>query len=79
MNTNATIGGSAVKGPIGGAEMKLYYFSGNGTKTESVAENAPALTAASGAFEFQVNPQELHNVQGQPASEGEQPKAIFFC
>jgi hypothetical protein len=58
-NTNATISESAIKGTIGGAEMKLYCFSGNGAETQSVTENAPALTAASGAFEFQVNPQVL--------------------
>ena len=63
-NTNSTISGSAIKGPIDGAEMKLYYFSGNGAETEIVAENAPVLTTASGAFEFQVNPQDLEDIQG---------------
>lgn len=63
-NTNATITGNAVKGPIDGAEMKLFYFSDDGTETEIVAENAPVLTNSSGAFEFQVDPQGLENIQG---------------
>jgi mono/diheme cytochrome c family protein len=63
-NTNATITGSAIKGPIDSAEMKLFYFSDDGTETEIVAENAPVLTSPSGAYEFQVDPQDLENIQG---------------
>ncbi len=63
-NTNATIAGSAIKGPIDNAEMKLYFFSDDGTETEIVAENAPVLTVSSGAYEFQVDPQDLENIQG---------------
>jgi mono/diheme cytochrome c family protein len=63
-NTNATITGSAIKGPIDSAEMKLFYFSDDGTETEIVAENAPVRTASSGAFEFQVDPEDLENIQG---------------
>ncbi len=79
---SSTISGSAVKGPIEGAEIKLFYFDTDGTQTEIVAENAPVLTAASGAFEFQVDPQQLAGIQtplilnstggtmgGQPAPE----------
>ncbi len=81
-NTRATITGSAVKGPIDGAEMKLFYFNDDGTQTEITAENAPVLTASNGAFEFEVNPQDLENINaplvmksaggtmgGQPAPE----------
>jgi cytochrome c553 len=63
-NTNATITGSAIKGPIDGAEMKLFCFSEDGTETEIVAENAPVLTASSGAFEFRVHPRDLEDIQG---------------
>jgi cytochrome c553 len=63
-NTNATITGKAIKGPIDGAEMRLFYFNGDGTETEIIAENAPVLTASSGAFEYQVNPENLKNIQG---------------
>jgi cytochrome c553 len=63
-NTNSTITGSAIKGPIDSAEMKLFYFSDDGTETEIVAKNAPVLTSPSGAYEFQVDPQDLDNIQG---------------
>jgi mono/diheme cytochrome c family protein len=63
-NTNATITGSAVKGPIDKAEMKLFYFSDDGSEIEIVAKNAPVMTAASGAFEFRIDPADLEGVPG---------------
>ncbi len=81
-STNSNVSGSAVKGPIDGAEIKLFYFNSDGTQTEIVAENAPVMTSSSGAFDLQVNPQYLKNIQsplilkssggtmgGQPAPE----------
>ena len=58
-NTNATITGNAIKGPVDSAEMKLFYFSDDGTETEIVAANAPVITDSTGAFEFRVNPRDL--------------------
>lgn len=63
-NTNATITGNAIKGPVDSAQMKLFYFSEDGTETEIVAANAPVMTEASGAFEFHVNPRDLEDIQG---------------
>jgi mono/diheme cytochrome c family protein len=63
-NTNATITGSAVKGPIDSAEMKLFYFSDDGTETELAAKNAPVMTTSSGAFEYQIDPADLESVPG---------------
>ena len=81
-SSSASIQGNAVKGPIEGAEIKLFYFSDNGTEAEIVAQNAPVLTSPSGGFEFKLNPDDLKNVQspllvrntggtmgGQPAPE----------
>ena len=81
-STTSTINGSAVKGPIDGAEMRLYYFDVDGTETEIIAENVPVLTAASGDFELHVDPDALDAIQtplilrstggtmgGQPAPE----------
>jgi cytochrome c553 len=81
-STNSNVSGSAVKGPIEGAEIRLFYFDSGGTETEIVAENAPVLTSSSGAFDLQVNYQHLEGIQsplilkssggtmgGQPAPE----------
>ena len=47
------ISGSAVKGPVSGAEMKLYYLGEDGSEIEIVADNAPVLTTSTGGFDFQ--------------------------
>jgi hypothetical protein len=62
-STSSSVSGSAVKGPIEGAEIKLFYFNADGTQTEIVAENAPVLTAYSGAFNLQVESQRLEDIQ----------------
>jgi hypothetical protein len=61
--THSTIIGNAVKGPIEGAEIKLYYFTADGTETEITADNAPVLTNTTGGFEFHVDAQSLVNIQ----------------
>lgn len=55
----ATVSGSAVKGPIEGAEIKLFYFDDSGAEVEIVAQNAPVLTEAMGGYEFIVDSQSL--------------------
>ena len=61
--SSSTIQGNAIKGPIEGAAVRLFYFSSNGTETEIIAKNAPVLTSAFGSFEFKVNPDDLKNIQ----------------
>ncbi len=59
----ASIQGNAVKGPIGGAEVKLFYFNKNGSENEIVATNAPVMTSTFGSFDFKVNTEDLQNLQ----------------
>ncbi len=61
--TTSRISGSAIKGPISGAEMKLYFLDEDGTETEIVAENAPVLTSTTGGFDFQVDSRKLESIQ----------------
>ena len=63
-NTNATITGNAIKGPVDSAEMKLFYFSDDGAETEIIAINAPVMTDSTGAFAFRVNPRDVEDIQG---------------
>ena len=60
--TTASITGSAVKGPIDGAEIHLYYFDANGDAVEIAAANAPVLTDADGAFTFAVQGRDLMGI-----------------
>lgn len=62
-DTSSVISGSAIKGPIDGAEIKLYYFGENGSQIEIIAENAPVLTTPSGGFEFKVDPGALEGIE----------------
>ena len=57
-----TIQGNVVKGPVEGAEVKLFYFNPDGTETEIAAANAPVVTSTFGAYEFKVNTDDLQNV-----------------
>ena len=58
----ATIVGSAVKGPIEGAQVLLYYFDASGGEVNIPAANAPVLTDASGAFIFTVEGRDLMGI-----------------
>lgn len=48
--------GVAVKGPLSGAEIKLFYFDSSGNEIELPAANTPVLTSADGSFDFKVDP-----------------------
>lgn len=60
--SSASISGSAVKGPLSGAEVSLFYFDGNGNLDEIVSSESPILTDDSGAFSFPVDGQDLMGI-----------------
>ncbi|MFC1505320.1 hypothetical protein ACFL5W_02260 [Thermodesulfobacteriota bacterium] len=61
-NSASTITGSAVKGPLEGAEIKLFYFDATGALSPIIAANAPVITDATGAFVFKIEGRDLMGI-----------------
>lgn len=60
----STISGSAVKGPVSGATIRLFAFDGSGGEVEITAANAPVVTDSTGAYQFQVLTSKMTGVFG---------------
>ena len=61
-SSTSTIVGSAVKGPIEGAEVHLYYFDEEGNAVEIPAVDGPVYTDATGAFSCSVDGTDLMGI-----------------
>jgi len=59
-----TITGTAVKGPISGGTVQLFYFDATGGEVEILADNAPVTTDTSGAYSFEIDPANLEGITG---------------
>jgi len=58
----AVVAGSAVKGPVAGAVVQLFYFNNVGDLIEIVTTGATVTTDAFGAFSFPVNGEHLMGI-----------------
>ncbi len=58
----AVVAGSAVKGPVEGAEVQLFYFDSSGDLVEISTSGATVFTGSDGGFSFPVNGQELMGI-----------------
>jgi hypothetical protein len=56
------ISGSAVKGPIEGAEVHIYYFDELGNEVEVPAADGPVTTDENGAFSFPIDGSDLMGI-----------------
>jgi predicted outer membrane repeat protein len=54
--------GNAVKGPISGAEIRVFCFDTDGMEVEIVAQNAPVITGPDGAYSLSIEPSQLVDV-----------------
>ncbi|MBN1228025.1 MAG: hypothetical protein JXA79_13620, partial [Deltaproteobacteria bacterium] len=61
---SSTINGNAVKGPISGGTVQLFYFDATGGEVEILADNAPVTTDTSGAYSFEIDPANLEGITG---------------
>jgi len=61
---SSTINGNAVKGPISGGTVQLFYFDATGGEVEIPADNAPVTTDTSGAYSFEIDPANLEGITG---------------
>jgi Bacterial TSP3 repeat len=57
--STSAISGSAIKGPVDGGAIQLFYFDDTGSPIEIIAVNAPVITDTTGAFNFSVNGPDL--------------------
>jgi hypothetical protein len=53
--TQSNIYGTAIKGPISGAQIRVFRFNASGDLEEFPAANAPVTTDAGGAFSFALD------------------------
>ncbi len=58
----SSITGTAIKGPVAGAQIQLYYFDGTGSQVEIAADNTPVITDSTGSFTFQVDGRKLMGI-----------------
>ncbi|MFV2081430.1 MAG: hypothetical protein ACC669_06155, partial [bacterium] len=58
----SSIAGSAVKGPLDGATIQLFYFDNTGGEVEIIADNAPVITDSTGNYTFQVDGRTLMGI-----------------
>lgn len=61
---SSTINGNAVKGPISGGIVQLFYFDATGGEVEILADNAPVTTDSSGAYSFEIDPANIEGISG---------------
>ena len=59
---SSAVSGSAMKGPVQGAEVRLFYFDAAGNEVEIVARNAPVATNKDGTYEFRLEPSQLADI-----------------
>lgn len=59
---NSAISGNVIKGPVTGAEIKVWFFDANGNEQEIFAENAPVIIGSSGEYTFNFNRSDIDGI-----------------